>query len=54
MGWERLAFKAAILGPPVAIMVLIWLMSLEGHYVEGSRIEHYGESTFEPQTPEHH
>ena len=54
MGWERLAFKVAILGPPVAILVLIWLMSLEGHYVEGSRLEHFGESTFEPQTPEHH
>ena len=54
MGWERLALKVAILGPPVAILVLIWLMALEGGYVEGSRLEHYGESTFEPQTPEHH
>ena len=54
MGWERLALKIAILGPPVAILVLIWLMALEGGYVEGSRLEHYGESTFEPQTPEHH
>lgn len=54
MGWERIAFKVAILGPPVAILVLISLMSLEGDYVEGSRLEHYGESTFEPQTPEHH
>ena len=41
MGWERLAFKAAILGPPIAILVLIWLMSLEGHYVEGSRRKHF-------------
>ena len=24
MGWERLALKVAILGPPVAIIVLIW------------------------------
>ncbi len=54
MGWERLALKVAILGPPVAILVLIWLMALEGGYVEGSRLEYYGESTFEPQTPEHH
>jgi caa(3)-type oxidase subunit IV len=30
MGWERLALKLAILGPPVAILVLIWLMALEG------------------------
>ena len=54
MGWERLALKVTILGPPIAILVLIWLMALEGGYVEGSRLEHYGESAFEPQTPEHH
>ncbi len=54
MGWERIALKLAILGPPVAILVLISLMSLEGHYVEGSRIEHYGESTMEVETPGHH
>lgn len=54
MGWERLALKIAILGPTVAIMVLIWLMAVEGLYVEDSRIEHYGESTFEPQEVPHH
>ena len=54
MKWERLAFKIVILGPPVAILVLIGLMSLEGDYVEGSRIANYGESTFEPETPGHH
>ncbi len=53
MGWERLALKVAILGPPVAILVLIWLMALEGAYVEGSRLEHYGESEFVPQEPHH-
>ena len=54
MGWERIALKLAILGPPVAIMVLIALMALEGNYVEGSRLEHYGESTMEVETPGHH
>jgi len=54
MGWERLSLKIAILGPPVALLVLIWLMSYEGFYVEDSRLEHYGESTFEPQAPPHH
>ncbi len=54
MGWERLALKIAILGPPVAIMVLIGLMSLEGGYVEDSRLDNYGESTFEPAEPVHH
>lgn len=54
MKWERLAFKLAILGPPVAILVLIGLMSLEGDYVEGSRLDNYGESTMEVETPGHH
>jgi len=54
MKWERLALKLAILGPPVAIMVLIWLMSYEGLYIEDTRLEYYGESTMEPQTPAHH
>jgi len=54
MGWERWALKLAILGPPVAILVLIGLMSLEGHYVEGSRLDNYGESTMEAKSPEHH
>jgi cytochrome c oxidase subunit IV len=53
MGWERLALKLAILGPPVAILVLIWLMSLEGLYVEDVRVDNYGESTFVP-TEVHH
>jgi len=54
MKWERLALKLAILGPPVAILVLIWLMSFEGLYVEETRVEYYGESTMEPETPGHH
>jgi cytochrome c oxidase subunit IV len=53
MQWERLALKIAILGPPVAILVLIWLMSLEGIYIEDTRLEYYGESTMEPETPHH-
>jgi cytochrome c oxidase subunit 4 len=54
MGWERWALKLAILGPPVAILVLIGLMSLEGNYIEGSRFDNYGESTMEVETPGHH
>ena len=54
MQWERLALKLAILGPPVALLVLIWLMSYEGLYVEDTRLEYYGESTFEPQALPHH
>ncbi|MBT8102255.1 MAG: cytochrome C oxidase subunit IV family protein [Gammaproteobacteria bacterium] len=54
MKWERLALKLAIMGPPVAILVLIWLMSYEGFYIEDTRTEYYGESTMEPETPGHH
>jgi cytochrome c oxidase subunit IV len=54
MGWERWALKFAILGPPIAILVLIGLMSLEGNYIEESRFENYGESTMEAKSPEHH
>jgi cytochrome c oxidase subunit 4 len=53
MGWERKALKLAILTPPVAILVLIWLMSVEGSYIEDTRVEYYGESTFEPAPPHH-
>ena len=53
MGWERLSLKFAILGPPVAILVLIWLMALEGDYVETNRVDNFGESTFVPDTPHH-
>ena len=53
MKWERMALKIAILGPPVAIIVLIWLMSYEGFYIEDTRVDYYGESTFEPE-PVHH
>jgi cytochrome c oxidase subunit IV len=54
MKWERLSLKFAIMGPPVAILVLIALMALEGDYVETNRIDNYGESTFEPQALPHH
>ena len=54
MQWERLSLKFAILGPPVAILVLIWLMSYEGTYVEDNRLENLGESTLEVIRPGHH
>jgi caa(3)-type oxidase subunit IV len=53
MGWERLALKLAILAPPVFIVVLIWLMSVEGNYTELTRFEFFGESTFVPQEVHH-
>ena len=53
MGWERLALKLAILVPPVFILVLIWLMAVEGEHTWLTRIEFFGESDFVP-TEVHH
>jgi cytochrome c oxidase subunit IV len=53
MRWERLALKLAILVPPIAIVVLIGLMTLEGDYTFLTRIEFFGESDFVPQSPHH-
>ena len=53
MWWERLSLKIAILGPPVAILVLIWLMAYEGLYVEDTRVESFGESEMVVETPHH-
>jgi cytochrome c oxidase subunit IV len=53
MQWERLALKLAILVPPVAILVLIGLMALEGDYTFLTRIEFFGESDFVPESPHH-
>jgi cytochrome c oxidase subunit IV len=53
MKWERLALKFAILLPPIAIMVFIALMSIEGDYTFLTRIEFFGESTFVPEAVHH-
>ncbi len=38
LAWERLALKYSLLLPPLAILVLIILMSIEGNYTYLSRI----------------
>ena len=43
MAWERLALKLAILVPPVALMVLVWLMVHEADYTFLTRIVFFGE-----------
>jgi cytochrome c oxidase subunit IV len=53
MKWERLALKFAILLPPIAIMVFITLMSIEGDYTFLTRIEFFGDSTFVPEAVHH-
>jgi cytochrome c oxidase subunit IV len=53
MKWERLALKFAILLPPIAIMIFIALMSIEGDYTFLTRIEFFGDSTFVPEAVHH-
>src|SRR5262245_4920116 len=38
MAWERLALKVAILLPPIALLVLIGLMAIEGDYTFVTRL----------------
>jgi cytochrome c oxidase subunit IV len=38
MAWERLALKFAILLPPLALLVLIALMAIEGNYTFLTRL----------------
>lgn len=52
MAWERLALKLAILGPPVALLVLIVLMAYEGDYTFDTRIDFFGEAP--PPEEVHH
>ena len=42
MQWERLALKAAILVPPLAIFVLVALMVIEANYIFSSRVTYFG------------
>jgi cytochrome c oxidase subunit IV len=41
MAWERLALKLAILVPPLALIVLIALMAIEGDYTFLTRLESF-------------
>jgi cytochrome c oxidase subunit IV len=41
MKWEWLALIYAIVLPPLAILVLVGMMSAESHYVNTNRVEHF-------------
>ena len=51
MAWERLALKFAILLPPIALMVLVYLMAYEADYTFLTRIVFFGEGA---PLPVHH
>lgn len=40
--WERMALVLTILGPPVVLLLLIGLMSVEGFYISGTRYQYMG------------
>jgi len=52
LAWERKALKVAILLPPLALMVLVLLMTYEADYTFATRIDFFGEGA--PATPVHH
>ena len=53
VAWERRALKVVILGPPIALMVLVLLMTFEADYTFLTRITFFGEGA--PATsPVHH
>ena len=45
MAWERLALMCAILLPPLALLVLISLMSMEGDYTFLIRALFFGQGS---------
>lgn len=40
--WERLALIGTILGPPVILLLLIFIMAVEGNYTENTRVTYMG------------
>ena len=52
MAWERLALKLAILLPPLALLVLVGLMSIEGDYTFVTRLKSFVQQVHTPG--EHH
>jgi len=44
MAWERLAMVYAILVPPVAVLVFVWIMAIESEYTLLTRLNFFGAS----------
>jgi cytochrome c oxidase subunit IV len=42
VAWERMALVLTILGPPIVLLLLIALMSVEGFYISDSRYQYMG------------
>src|SRR5688572_3198801 len=48
MAWERLALKLAILVPPLALLVLVGLMAIEGDYTFLTRLQSFVQQPHKP------
>ena len=53
MKWERLGLKLAILTPPLALLVLIALMAVEGDYTFLTRLASFGQEAAAPAAVHH-
>ncbi len=42
MAWERLALVYAILVPPIAVLVFVWIMAIESEYTLWTRLTFFG------------
>ncbi|MYD46823.1 MAG: cytochrome C oxidase subunit IV [Gammaproteobacteria bacterium] len=55
MKWERFALIFGILTPPLALVVLMFLMAIESDYAWSTRVVYMGEEVAKkPQPPAHH
>ena len=52
VAWERTALKVVILGPPIALLVFVLLMSFGADYTFITRIDAFGEGAPRPEA--HH
>ena len=48
MAWERLALKLAILVPPLALLVFVGLMAIEGDYTFITRLQSFVQQEHKP------
>ena len=51
MRWERFVLISVVLTPPVLLLVLVGLMTIESDYTRSTRIEHFGEAVHDEALP---
>jgi caa(3)-type oxidase subunit IV len=51
MRWERFALISVVLVPPILLLVLVGLMSIESDYTRSTRIEYFVEGAHDEAVP---